>query len=243
MLPIARHQSASRRRSIRRRGPANGCLSHGLAWDSGMTSGCCAPGQPSCTVVHDGSLSTVSQRARCVLPATTRQAKPPAGKNWPFALQTDVASTGPGAGPPGQWSRISFQDKTLRSTSQRARWLVSPTLKQAYCPSSNRPMLAMHAASAHAGTNMPMSATAAGNTVLFNFIGPHCGCFLYRILRLWQDKVQSEPDRETKRGCDASGAQLSANQWKLAGRAPLPHHLPGIGPVPWTPGLTRTCRH
>jgi len=167
-----RLQSASRNRSNRRRGPDNGFLSPGCTWASGMASDSGAPGHPSCTVVQDGALTTVSQRARCVLPATTRQANPPPGMNLPLARQTDVAAAGFGAVPPGQWSSTSFQDKISRLTSQRARWLVSPTLRQAYCPSSNRPILAMHASSARAGNAVPRSATRARNTVLFNVLDP-----------------------------------------------------------------------
>jgi hypothetical protein len=165
-------QSASRKRSIRRRGPANGCLSQGWAWESGIVSGSGAPGQPSWTLVHDGSLSTLSQRARCLLPDTMRQANPPPGKNWPLARQINVVGVGLGAGPPGHWSRTLFQDKIFRFVSQRARWLVSPAPRHAYCPRSNRSMLAIHAASAQAGTVIPNSATAAGNKVPFNSSDP-----------------------------------------------------------------------
>jgi hypothetical protein len=117
-------------------------------------------------VVQDELLRTASQRAKCVLPDTVRQAKPPAGKNWPLARQTKEAGAGLGIGPPGQWSRTSFQDRTLPFTSQRAKWLASPVAKQAYCPRSNLSMLAMHTASAHAGAVMPASTKAAANAVL-----------------------------------------------------------------------------
>lgn len=77
------HFGRNQKRFSRPRGISNAFLNQGLRGGATAAFGGGMAEQLSCIFVHEGLLSTMSQRARWPCPSTAKQAKLPTGNIWP----------------------------------------------------------------------------------------------------------------------------------------------------------------